>query len=216
MDDNKLFQLRLKEAMNARNIKAAELSRMTGLSKARISQYTNGVYEAKPRAICLLAGALDVSEAWLMGGNVPMERADNLPLSAPDNISAIGVSSYPVLGDIACGVPTLAYQDTSEFVFGVDVKADFCLTAKGDSMTGARIYDGDIVYIKQTESVDNGDIAAVIIEDEATLKRVYYYPEQSKLVLTPENPKYEPLVFIGQELESIKIIGKAVAFQSKL
>ena len=216
MESKKIFQLRLKEAMAVRDIKAAELSRMTGLSKARISQYTNGVYEAKPRAICLLAGALDVSEAWLMGGNVSMERADNTPLSPHENISTIGVASYPVLGDIACGIPTLAYQEADEFVFGADINADFCLTAKGDSMTGARIFDGDIVYIKQTDTVDNGEIAAVIIEDEATLKRVYYYPEQSKLVLTPENPKYEPLVFIGRELENIKIIGRAVAFQSKL
>ena len=216
MEDKKIFQLRLKEAMATRSIKAAELSRLTGLSKARISQYTNGVYEAKPRAICLLANALDVSESWLMGGNVPMDRADNTPLSATERISTIGVASYPILGDIACGLPILAYQDAEEFACGADIDADFCLTAKGDSMTGARIFDGDIVYIKQTESVDNGEIAAVIIDDEATLKRVYYYPEQSKLVLTPENPKYEPLVFIGRELENIRIIGRAIAFQSKL
>ncbi|MBE6693547.1 MAG: helix-turn-helix domain-containing protein [Ruminococcaceae bacterium] len=216
METSRSFKDRLNTAMVARGIKAAELSRLTGLSKARISQYTNGIYAAKPNALCLIAEALDVSEAWLMGRDVPMGRADNTPLSPPDNISVLGVASYPVLGDIACGLPTLAYQDADEFVCGADINADFCLTAKGDSMTGARIYDGDIVYIKQTDAVDNGDIAAVIIEDEATLKRVYYYPEQSKLVLTPENPKYEPLVFIGRELENIKIIGRAVAFQSKL
>ena len=81
-------------------------------------------------------------------------------------------------------------------------------------MTGARIYDGDIVFIRSQSSVDNGEIAAVIINDEATLKRVYYYPENEKLVLNPENPKYAPLVYVGDELDSIKIIGKAVAFQS--
>ena len=82
------------------------------------------------------------------------------------------------------------------------------------SIARALAYDGDIVFIRSQNAVDNGEIAAVIINDEATLKRVYYYPEQQKLILTPENPKYAPLVYVGGELESIKIIGKAVAFQS--
>ena len=81
-------------------------------------------------------------------------------------------------------------------------------------MIGARIYDGDIVFIRRQSSVDNGEIAAVIINDEATLKRVYFYPEESKLILSPENPRYAPLVYINAELDNIKILGKAVAFQS--
>jgi repressor LexA len=92
--------------------------------------------------------------------------------------------------------------------------ADFCLRAHGDSMIGARIYDGDIVFIRSQNSVDNGEIAAVIINDEATLKRVYFYPDEEKLILTPENPRYAPLVYLGGELENIKILGKAIAFQS--
>ena len=83
-------------------------------------------------------------------------------------------------------------------------------------MVGARIYDGDIVFIRAQDAVDNGEIAAVIINDEATLKRVYYYPEEGQLVLSPENPRYAPLVYLRSELNSIKIIGKAVAFQSAI
>jgi repressor LexA len=83
-------------------------------------------------------------------------------------------------------------------------------------MIGARIFDGDIVFIRAQDTVENGEIAAVVIEDEATLKRVYFYPEKNKLILSPENPKYEPLVFIGSELNSVKILGKAVAYQSRL
>ena len=97
-----------------------------------------------------------------------------------------------------------------------DFGADFCLIARGDSMIGARIHDGDEVFIQQTDLVNNGEIAAVIIDDEATLKRVYYYPEESKIVLSPENPHYEPLEFVGEELNQIRILGRAVAFQSKL
>ena len=83
-------------------------------------------------------------------------------------------------------------------------------------MTGAGIHDGDIVFIKQQEAVDNGQVAAIIIGDEATLKRVYYFPETAKLVLQAENPKYEPLVYTGEELNGIKILGRAVAYMSAI
>ena len=83
-------------------------------------------------------------------------------------------------------------------------------------MIGARIYDGDIVFIKSQSAVNNGEIAAVIISDEATLKRVYFYPDEGKLILSAENPKYAPLVYMNDELNTIKIIGKAIAFQSSI
>ena len=83
-------------------------------------------------------------------------------------------------------------------------------------MIGARIRDGDYVFVRAQDTVENGEIGVVIIGDEATLKRVYYYPEQQKLILLPENPAYEPLVFLGEELEEIKILGKAVAFRSTI
>lgn len=121
----------------------------------------------------------------------------------------------PLLGEIACGKPIFANEDRESYVsVGTDLKVDFCLRAKGDSMIGARILDGDIVFIQKCDMVNNGEIAAVVIDDEATLKRVYYYPEKSKLVLSAENPKYEPLVYLGDELNQIHILGRAVAFQS--
>ena len=120
-----------------------------------------------------------------------------------------------MLGDIACGEPIYASEDRESYIMaGTDINADFCLRAKGDSMIGARILDGDIVFIKKAPTVNNGEIAAVIIGDEATLKRIYYYPQKGKLILQAENPKYEPLVYIGEELNEIRILGKAVAFQS--
>ena len=83
-------------------------------------------------------------------------------------------------------------------------------------MINARIYDGDIVFIKKQDVVDNGEIAAVIISDEVTLKRVYYYPEENTLRLQPENPTYRPLVYTGADLKQVRILGKAVAFQSTI
>ena len=129
----------------------------------------------------------------------------------------ISVKRLPILGEIACGEPIYASEEHESYVSAdKTLDADFCLRAHGDSMIGARIFDGDIVFIRSQDSVDNGEIAAVIIDDEATLKRVYFYPEESKLILIPENPKYAPLVYLGVDLNKIKIIGKAVAFQSTI
>ena len=97
---------------------------------------------------------------------------------------------------------------------GAKIDTDFCLRAKGDSMIGARIQDGDIVFIKKQPMVENGEIAAVLIGDEATLKRVSYDRENNILNLFPENPKYKTMRFIGEKLNEIRILGKAVFFQS--
>jgi repressor LexA len=210
------FTDRLRTAMDLRGTRAIDLARDTGLSKARISQYTNGIYVPKADAMHKLARALDVSDLWLEGYDVPMERNASTVPNYPD-IFPIERRRIPVLGEIACGTPILTDEQHDSFVMsGTNLDADFCLRAKGDSMIGARIQDGDIVFIKKSDMVANGEIAAVVIEDEATLKRVYYYPEKSKLILTPENPKYEPLVFMGPELDEIHILGKAVAFQSEI
>ncbi|MBR1738486.1 MAG: repressor LexA, partial [Firmicutes bacterium] len=87
---------------------------------------------------------------------------------------------------------------------------------KGDSMINARIFDGDVVFIKQQDSVDNGEIAAIIIDNEATLKRVYYYPDEDFLILKAENTKYADMIFKKRDLDSIRILGKVIAFQANL
>lgn len=202
------FQARLAEAMTEKNIKAAELSRRTGISKPRLSQYRNGVYVPKADAICAIARALGVSEAYLLGTSDDSKSV----MKNGRNFKAL-----PVVGEIACGYPVFANEENDGLVItDADTDADFCLIAKGDSMKDARICNGDIVFIKKADMVENGDIAAVIINDEATLKKVYYYPESNKLVLLPENKNYEPLVFTGPDLEKIHIIGRAVAFRSEI
>ena len=212
-----IFKERLTEALQARHMRAAELARRTGLSKARISQYVNGKFVPKPEALLDIAKVLGVSELWLLGKTDDMTPAPSLAIPCPESLSPLRLRRYPVLGEIACGRPILAVEDTEgAYVTAADTTADFCLTAKGDSMIGARIFDGDEVFIQQTDVVENGEIAAVVVEGEATLKRVYFYPEEQKLVLEAENPDYDPLVFIGPDLETVHILGRAVAFQSKL
>lgn len=212
-----IFKDRLTEAMALRGMRASELAKRTGLSKARISQYVNGKFIPKSDAILTIAEVLGVSELWLMGKTASMEPTRRAEIPCPENVSPLRLCRYPILGEIACGLPTLAVEDPDGgYVTAAETNADFCLTAKGDSMIGARIFDGDEVFIQQTDLVENGEIAAVVVEGEATLKRVYYYPEEEKLILTPENPAYEPLVFVGRELADIRILGRAVAFQAKL
>ena len=160
-----------------------------------------------------IADYFGVTTSRLLGEEAVPAAGDPLPKT--DNIFPITRKAFPLLGDIACGEPTFADETRDSYVMsGTDIQADFCLRAKGDSMIGARILDGDIVFIKKMSVVDNGSIAAVIIGDEATLKRVYYYPKDKKLVLNAENPRYEPFVFVGEELDNICILGKAVSFQS--
>ena len=139
------------------------------------------------------------------------------PVSWEDypNLRPIQLKRFPLLGEIACGEPIFAQEDRETFLIAdAEIAADFCLLARGDSMIGARIYDGDAVFIRSQPMVENGEIAAVIIDDEATLKRVYYDRAHARLQLVPENPAYSPLVYVGEELDNIRILGKAVGFMS--
>ncbi len=185
-----------------------EVAEKIGTSKQTIHRYENGIISNVPAdKVEALARVFGTTPSELMGW-----QADALPYG---NLMPVRAKKLPILGRIACGKPIYAEEEHESYVVSDTVPdADFCLKAVGDSMIGARIYDGDIVFIRSQESVDNGEIAAVIIDDEATLKRVYFYPEKQKLILSPENPRYEPLVYLGGELDHIKIIGKAVAFQS--
>ena len=198
----------IKKLRKERKMTLDELAAKIGTSKQTIHRYENGIISNIPsEKVEQLATALGVTPAELMGWN------EQIPTNA--GIMPISVKKLPILGDIACGEPIYASEEHESFATVNDtLDADFCLRAHGDSMIGARIYDGDIVFIRSQSTVDNGEIAAVIINDEATLKRVYYYPNEEKLILSPENPRYAPLVYIRDELESIKILGKAVAFQS--
>ena len=201
---------KLKELRREKDMTLEDLAERIGTSRQTIHRYENGIISNIPHdKVKRLAEALGVSPSALMGWDSDF--------SSFDNISPISIKKLPVIGEIACGEPIFAEERYEGYVStDYSLDASFCLIAKGDSMTGARIFDGDVVFIRAQEWVDNGEIAAVIINDEATLKRFYYYPEEQKLVLSPENPRYAPFVYIKEELDGVKVIGKAVAFQSKL
>lgn len=186
------------------------------LNKNDLSQYINGKTEPGQNKLAILGLALNVNEAWLMGYDVPMERITTYNYTNCKGIEPLpAMKKIPLLGAVACGEPI--YREEDEWVDVPEhIKADFCLRCEGESMIDARINDGDIVFIKACPQVENGQIAAVSVDNEVTLKRVYYYPEKSKLVLYPENKAYEPFVYTNEELNDIRILGRAVWFLSKV
>lgn len=187
------------------------LAKFAHTSKQTIHRYENGIISNIPSdKIELIAKALNTTPAYLMGWED--ETAENI-YQYENIIPLPKTKKIPLLGTIACGEPITAVENIEcDIELPENIKADFALRCKGDSMTDAHIYNGDIVYIRQQPIVDNGDIAAVLIGDEATLKRVYI--KQSSVTLMPCNPSYEPLIYSGAELDEIKIIGKAVGFTS--
>lgn len=224
------FSDRFKQLRTERRLSQQNLADQLGFSKSSVNMYERGEREPGLESMETIADYFNVDLDYLMGRSDIPNRNDWLksinksvvvepsqPQMKFDNIIPISIKRFPLLGDIACGKPIMANEEKELYVeAGANISADFCLRTKGDSMIGARIYDGDIVFIKKQEMVDNGEIAAVIIEDEATLKRVNYFPEKNLLILKAENSKYEDLVYTGEQLDHIIILGKAVAFQSDI
>ena len=215
---------RLKEIMNTRNLKQVDILEKAKpycekygirLGRNDISQYVSGKVTPGQEKLTILGLALDVTEAWLMGYDVPMDRETPVTNVLP----MPKLKKVPLLGTIACGTPILTVENVENYIdMDADIHADFALRCKGDSMINARIMDGDIVYIRKQEHVESGEIAAVLINDctesEATLKRVYI--SSDKIRLCAENPAYKDIVFFEDDINKIRILGKAVAFLSAI
>ncbi len=202
---------KIKDLRLSQNLTLEQVANEVGVGKSTVRKWETGMIANMRRdKIASLAKALHTTPAYLMGWiDEPHQKI------AVDNLFRIETKHFPLLGNIACGEPIFANEEIDLYVSaGASIDADFCLQAKGDSMIGARIYDGDIVFIKKQSLVNDGEIAAVLIGDEATLKRVYYDRENGILQLFAENPQYKTMRFSGEELNQIRIIGKAVAFQS--
>lgn len=197
----------IKSLREQHNLSQEELGNIVNVSDKTVSSWEINRTEPKMGIVQQLADYFGVTTDYLIKGN--LENDDF------DNIYKIDKIKLPFLGSIACGEPIYADENRESYIMvGTDIHADFCLQCKGDSMINARIHDGDIVFVRKQDIVNNGEIAVVIIDDEATLKRFYYYKEQNMVILRPENNKYQDIVLTGEELEKVKVIGKAVAFQS--
>lgn len=200
----------IKALREQKGLSQEALAEKTGYKdRSSIAKIEAGLVDLSQSKIAAFAKALDVTPAYLMG-----IADEQRPL--PSNIIPMpNTYKVPLIGTIACGQPILAVENADEVVEVPEhVHADFALRCKGDSMINARIFDGDIVYIRRQPEVKNGQIAAVRIGEEATLKKVYF--TGSRLVLRAANPLYDDLEYEGQMLEDVEILGKAVAFTSAI
>lgn len=202
--EEKIRQLRESHSMTQQ-----QLADLCGVFYNAVSGWENGKYKPRMGSIEIMSQYFKVSKSEIMCLDTPTDAKNVYEMPAMHKV--------PMLGTIACGYPKLAVQEKDSYVLaGEDIKADFCLIARGDSMIDDRINDGDVVFCVSTNEVDDGDIAAVVIDEEATLKRVYIDQASETLTLVPSNKKYRPIIVRGEELEKVHIIGKAVAFQSEL
>ena len=200
--NEKIKYLRLKHGMSQQ-----DLAEMMGYrDKSAISKVERGERCIANSKIPKYAEVLNTTSAYLVD--------DKEELYMPKTARIPKRKKLPMLGNVACGEPIFADEEYDTYIdVEADTDADFCLTAEGDSMINARIFDGDILFVKRQDIVDNGEIAVVLIGDEATVKRVYYDRENNTITLMPENPLRKPMKFQGEELSQIRIIGKIVSGQ---
>lgn len=207
----------IKEYREAHDLSQRQFAIMCDLSNGYISILEKGINPNTGRPVTpTLPQLKKLATGMHMSLSELMEKVDDMPVDLGSNIIPLPTfTGIPLIGAIACGAPILAQEHIEDYVdLPSHILADFALTCKGDSMINARIFDGDIVYIRQQDTVDNGEIAAVLIDGEATLKRVRLFDDH--ISLEPENPQYRPIVLWGEDMNTVRILGKAVAFTSTI
>lgn len=208
---------RIKEALKLRNMIQADLVAKTKIGKSSISTYISGEYEPKQKNIYKIAEALNVSEAWLLGHDVPMERNASIPLNQPTITS--DTVSFPVIGEVAAGYDEVAVEnwsgDTIEipisFLKGREPSEFFVLSVIGDSMYPL-YHDGDKVLVKRQSTLNcSGEVGVIIYENElATLKKIEYVPGEDWLKLIPINPEFKPKTIKDADLDQCRVLGVPV------
>lgn len=196
-----------------RGITQEQLASLLKVSRSTIGMYETGSREPDFETCEAIADIFNVDMDYLMGrSNVERKHPITPPTTVPPGFEPLPrMVKKPLIGDIACGQPITAEQNVADYVDVPEtVHCDFCLRCHGDSMVDAGIQDNDVVYIRIQPEVEDGEIAAVRIGGEATLKRVYY--DGQSLTLMPANSSYRPKTYSGPELENIRIEGKAVGF----
>ena len=212
---------RLKEIMEDKNMRQVDIINAAKpfcvkhgvkLEKSDLSQYVSGKVEPGQEKLTILGLALNVNEAWLMGFDVPRNREPSIPTA--ENICIVPqFKEWTVLGGTACGDPIYKDLDGEKVIAPADIDADFVFRCVGDSMINARIFDGDIVFVKSGIQVEDGQIAVVRIGEEYTLKRIFRGPDY--LELRSENPMFPTRIIRGEQ-ENAEIVGRAVHFLSRV
>ena len=202
---------RLREAMEDREMTQAELVRRSGISKGTISSYLSGRFEPKQTAIYLMAKALNVNEAWLMGFDVPIDR-----------VNKDGEVSYkiPLYSKVSCGIGLFVDDNVEEYLsipvkYLSENKEHFAMTAKGDSMIGKGIVEGDVLVFERSTNLSNGQIGCFCIDENEAVCKVYRKLDNGLILLMSANDAYEPIT-IDASYQCFKILGKLRAKFSKV
>lgn len=195
---------KIRDARKAAGLTQRQLAEKIKVSNTSISNWEKGVSCPDPDTIQNLCWALEVQPNYFF--NIGFS-------SLPDNIFLLpGMREWKVLGGTACGDPLYMDLDGETILAPDNIDADFVFRCVGDSMIGARILDGDIVFVK-AGNVEDGQIAVVRIGEEYTLKRIYR--GEDYLELRAENPAYPPKIIRGDQ-ENAEIVGRAVHFLSRV
>lgn len=207
--------MEIKDLLKSRRLEKGltmkEVADAVGVSEGTISRYESGdIANMRRSSIVALSRVLDIPPTRFISLDPVEERVPNRQ-----------THRIPLLGTIAAGAPILAENHIEDFIdINIDVKADFALKVKGDSMINANIFDGDIVFIRQQPDVENGEIAAVMLIDPdtsdgiATLKRVY--KTDYGLQLVAENKAYAPIIVNADNGAGAQILGKATYYLSQV
>ncbi len=201
--DKASFGARLRSVMKAQGDTIYTVAAYLGMKPSTISRYTNGQYMPKAPTLEMLARRYGVNPAWLMG-----EAVNRTQTAMPQGM-------VPILGDVAAGLPIWAEQNFDGYTaIDTEEHVDFALRIRGDSMTGARILNGDLVYVRRQPQVENGEIAVVLVDGEATVKRVFDHADS--LVLHAENEAYPDMVFPKDNTHSLAILGKVIFVKGRV
>ncbi len=213
----------IKNMCDQAGISTYRLCQELGFSTALMSQWKNGRQEPSRKKLQQIADYFKVPVEQLIVGDAETKKSPdvmsednqtnkflNALKNNPDIFPVVPTRKVPILGSIACGTPILA-QENIEGYLDVEVKSNvtFALKCKGDSMA-PKLLDEDVVLIHRQPVVENGETAAVLIGEEATLKRVYI--RDNSIILAPENLNYEPIHLTGEEMSNVSILGKVVGY----
>ena len=216
-DSPNVFQKRLKQALAEKGMRPVELAAATGISKARISQYTNGVYVPKSKAACLIASALGVSEAWLLGMTDSRKRSERSNIS--EVISSDKIYRIPVFESVSAGFGAYAVNEVVDYIPTIinnpyDVEDTIAIRVTGDSMY-PKIEDGDIIVVRRQTSVDSGSIGVVLLDGGEGLVKIIEYGS-TWIELRSINEKYPVQRFQGAEVQRLRVVGKVQQIIKKL
>lgn len=202
---------RIAERRSQLGLTMDDVAQKIGVAKSTIQRYEKGqIQKIKLPVIESIAAALSVNPDWIIGNtdDPQQKQVYNSPI-----LPLPRMKRWKVIGGAACGAPIYKEIEDETVLAPADIDADRVFRCIGDSMIGAHIFDGDLVFVKTGEYVEDGRIAVVRIGEEYSLKRIFR--GENYLELRSENPKYPPIIIRGEQ-ENAEIIGKAVQFLSRV